>query len=47
LQVVDAKPKGEMFTAACDIRNILTEIIARRGMEWREKERERERERER
>jgi hypothetical protein len=32
-QVVDAMSKGEMFTAAYYIRNILTEIIARRGVE--------------
>jgi hypothetical protein len=36
-QVVDAMPyhtipKGEMFTAAYDIRNILSEIVARRGV---------------
>jgi hypothetical protein len=30
-QVVGAMPKGETFTPACYIRNILTEIIARRG----------------
>jgi hypothetical protein len=30
-QVVDAMPKGEMFTAAYYIRNILTAIVACRG----------------
>jgi hypothetical protein len=30
-QIVDAMPTGEMFPAACYIRNILTEIVARRG----------------
>jgi hypothetical protein len=30
-QVVDTIPKGEIFTAAYSIRNILTEIVARRG----------------
>jgi hypothetical protein len=30
-QVVDAMPKGEMFTAAYYVRNILTETAARPG----------------
>jgi hypothetical protein len=30
-QVVDAMPKREIFTAAYYVRNILTEIVARRG----------------
>jgi hypothetical protein len=30
-QILDAMPKGEKFTAAYQIRNILTEIVARGG----------------
>jgi hypothetical protein len=32
-QVVDAIPKGEMFTGTYSIQNILIEIVARREME--------------
>jgi hypothetical protein len=41
-QVVDimpchANPKGEIFMAAYDIRNILTEIVFLLGVEWSER----------
>jgi hypothetical protein len=32
-QIVDAMLNGEMFTTACHMRNILIEIVARRGVE--------------
>jgi hypothetical protein len=36
-QVVDAMPNGEMFTTACHMRNILIEVVARRGVETGER----------